>query len=739
MIFSDAPPQAQDTATIVVVGTRTDAEKAPNTKEGETAEQLKVTNNVRNVEDSLRYFPSLLVRKRHIGDTQAPLATRTSGVGASARSLIYADGVLLSALIGNNNSFASPRWGMISPEEIQRVDVLYGPFSAAYPGNSIGAVVNFATRMPDKLEMSASAAANVQSFDQYDTHGKYPAYQLAGTIGDKAGPFSWFVAANHADSRSQPLAYVTIAQPAATSASGLPVTGAIEGRNRTGQPIYTLGAGGFEHHLQDNVRVKLAVDLTPSIRAIWQTGLFLNDTASHSDTYLSGVDGEVFAGVVNIDGRRVAIAASSFSNQVYRLDQRHWMHALTIEGEHDALSWSLIGSVYVYGRDKQRIPSTALPAAEEGGAGSIVQLDGTGWRTIDAKLGWRALAAHDLNAGVHYDQFALSNRRFAAEDWRGGDEGVLTQESAGHTRTIAMWAQDQWRLAPKWSMTVGARYEWWRAYDGFNFSSAPALNVDQPSRSLKGLSPKASLRWLPAQQWSVTLSAARALRFPTVTELYQAISTGPTLSVPNPDLKPESGRSAELSIERRNDHGKVRLSLFAESVRDALLSQTAPLVPGSTTLFNFVQNIGRTRTKGIEVAFDRRDLLLGFDLAGSATFVDPKIVSDPLFEAAEGKMIPQVPRRKATLVATWRPSELAALTLAGRYASRSYGTIDNSDVVGHTYQGFEPYLLLDARASLRLQRQWRLAVGVENLTDKRYFLFHPFPGRTLTAEVGWAL
>ena len=70
------------------------------------------------------------MRKRHIGDTQAPLATRTSGVGASARSLIYADGVLLSALIGNNNSFASPRWGMVSPEEIERVDVLYGPFSA---------------------------------------------------------------------------------------------------------------------------------------------------------------------------------------------------------------------------------------------------------------------------------------------------------------------------------------------------------------------------------------------------------------------------------------------------------------------------------------------------------------------------------------------------------------------------------------------------------------------------------
>ena len=132
MPFVDAseagPPPA-----IVVVGTREAAHHSANSKESADADQLRTTTNVRNTEDALRYFPSLFVRKRHIGDTQAPLATRTSGVGASARSLVYADGVLLSALIGNNNNFASPRWGMVSPEEIDRVDVLYGPSPRPIP------------------------------------------------------------------------------------------------------------------------------------------------------------------------------------------------------------------------------------------------------------------------------------------------------------------------------------------------------------------------------------------------------------------------------------------------------------------------------------------------------------------------------------------------------------------------------------------------------------------------------
>src|SRR5689334_4136687 len=192
MLALDASVDAQP---IVIVGTHEAAETTPNTKESVSAARLRETVSVRNTEDSLRYFPSLLVRKRHIGDTQAPLATRTSGVGSSARSLIYADGVLLSALIGNNNSFASPRWGMVSPEEIERVDVLYGPFSAHYPGNSIGAVVNITTRMPDRLEASATAAANVQTFDQYGTHSTFPAYQLSGTISDRMGPISWFLSA----------------------------------------------------------------------------------------------------------------------------------------------------------------------------------------------------------------------------------------------------------------------------------------------------------------------------------------------------------------------------------------------------------------------------------------------------------------------------------------------------------------------------------------------------------------
>jgi iron complex outermembrane receptor protein len=727
---------------IVVTGARGETiEQAPGSEEGLDAARIRETVNIVGAEDSLRYLPSLLVRKRHVGDTQAPLATRTSGVGASARSLIYVDGILVSALIGNNNTFAAPRWGIVSPEEIERVDVLYGPFAAAYPGNSIGAVVNIATRLPEGPTGSAVVQGQLQDFRQYATDDTYRAWRAAATWGDREGPLAWFVSANHVASRSQPLAYATVARPANASAAGTPVTGAFADVNRTGASIFVLGASGIEEQRQDNLALRLAFDLGPRLRLSYRGALFLNDTQAEAESYLrDGSGNPVFAGAFNIDGRSVNVPASAFSNNVYRQDQRHSLHALTLESRGGGLDWRVIATRYGYDHDVQRIPTGALPGAALGGAGSIVRMDGTGWATLDllARRRGGEGGGHDLSFGVHGDRFELANNRFATASWLDGGEGPLVQAARGRTRTLALWAQDRWTFAPEWSLTLGGRHEWWRAWAGFNFSAAPALAVAQPERRQQGFSPKATLAWEAGGGWSATLSAAQAWRFPTVSELYQAIATGPTVTVPNPDLRAERAASAELAVGRRFAHGRLRLSLFEERVSDALISQSAPLVPGQTALFNYVQNVPRVRTRGLELVVEGRDLLLdGLDLAGSVTLADPQVVSDPAFPAAEGQMLPQVPRRRATLAMTYRPSEAASLTLAGRYASRSFATIDNSDTVGHTFQGFEGYLVVDARASLRLGRHLEAAIGVENLTNDRYFLFHPFPQRALTAEIGF--
>ncbi|HEX8887044.1 MAG TPA: TonB-dependent receptor, partial [Noviherbaspirillum sp.] len=332
----------------------------------------------------------------------------------------------------------------------------------------------------------------------------------------------------------------------------------------------------------------------------------------------------------------------------------------------------------------------------------------------------------------------------ATAQWENGAAGARTGDARGSTLTQALWLQDVWQIAPSLTASAGGRYERWRAYDGYNLSSTASgalFPIDQPNVRHTGFSPKFSLAWQALPEWSATASLARALRFPTVGELYQSIQTGTTFTQANPFLKPEEVRSAELALERSNADGRLRLSLFGELVDDALVAQTSTIA-GIATPLSFVQNLDRTRQRGIEVVAEQRNVWArGLDLSASMTYVDAKIVANSSYAptaagaTSVGKRTPYVPAWRATAVATWRPDEQWSHTLAARYSSRVYATVDNSDINPATYQGFQGYVVLDARVQYKHDRHWTVAAGIDNINNRKYFLFHPFPQRTVFAEL----
>src|SRR5690242_19234633 len=80
--------RSRDLGTVTVIGRRPTSlpTQVPTTIEGIDAQQIGVRINATDAEDALKYFPSLVVRKRYIGDyDHAVLATRASGTNNSAR------------------------------------------------------------------------------------------------------------------------------------------------------------------------------------------------------------------------------------------------------------------------------------------------------------------------------------------------------------------------------------------------------------------------------------------------------------------------------------------------------------------------------------------------------------------------------------------------------------------------------------------------------------------------------
>jgi iron complex outermembrane recepter protein len=717
----------------------------PTTIEGITREQIQQTINATDSQDALKYLPSLLVRKRYIGDyNHAVLSTRASGTGNSARSMVYADGILLSNYLGNGATFA-PRWMMVTPQEIERVDVLYGPFSAAYPGNSVGAVVDYTTRMPRGFEAHGQMGFSSQPFSLYGTNQTLSGHQVSTSVGNKNGDWSWLLNASRTDSQGQPLGFATrlVSQGVAGNA-GTPVTGAVAGQNRSNQDWLLLGSTTQYSTVQDHIKAKVAYDITATLRASYTLGWWHNTSQGRSVSYLRGPAGNpVYSGAVSVNGRAYTLGATDFnlSNE----DQTHLMHGLSVKSNtKEEWDWEVAASVVDYAQDTLRAATTAQPGALAGGAGRIVDQQGTGWNTLAFKGIWRpqgVQGAHIVDFGLQRDAYQLRSIENATTNWINGSPGARNQAFRGNTRLTSLYAQDTWKLSARWKTVLGARLERWRASGG-ETSNATAT-VAQGSRSETHVSPKAALAFQATPEWLLKASTGRAVRMPTVSELYQGgISANGTLINNDPNLKPEKSWTTELSAERDLDGGGLlRLTAFFERTRDALYSQTNVTVSPNVTN---IQNVDRINTRGLEVAYQGADVGQslwgkGLEVASSLTYADSKITRNDKFPASVGKLQPRVPPWRATAVATWRPNAAWSYTLGARYSGKQFTTLDNADPNGFAYQGTSAYFTTDLRVRWQINQQFSAAFGIDNLSGQQVWNFHPYPQRTFHAQLQFSL
>lgn len=736
---SGAPALAQDAGagmpSVIINGGRPSSlpVQIPTTIETIRAEQIEQRINAFDSEDALKYFPSLNVRKRYIGDhDHAVLSSRASGTGNSARSLVYADGILLSNLLGNGATF-TPRWGMVSPEEIERVDVLYGPFSAAYPGNSVGAVVDFQTRMPRELEAHLKLAGFSQGYDQYASRGRARGAHGSASIGNRVGAWSWWGHLARLDSNSQPIGFATrLTSAGQPGTGGVPVQGAVPGESPAAKPWLVLGSTSQGRTVQDHAKVKLAYEFSPVLRASYTLGWWANDTDREARSYLRDAAGNaVYGGSVNIGGARYDLRPADFAPTTSQLT--HLIHGLSLKQfTRGVWDWELAATQYDYRTDLQGTPTVMVPHIGAAGAGRVTNMGGSGWHALSAKAIWRPNPAHVVEMGYQDNRADLESTIRSSADWRSGEGDALVSRFTGSTRLQSLFAQDGWRVAPQLKATLGARLERWRAYDGSLANGVTVRRFD--TRSETSWSPKAALAYEVQPGLNLKASVGRAVRNPTASELFQGQLAGDEIVNTDPTLRAEKSWTGELTAERTTLDSVLRSTFFHESTRDALYSQ--PL----TTLVNTVQNIGRVRTSGVELAWQGDHVFIrGLTLNASTTYAHSKIAQNPAFPASAGKRQPRVPNWRANALATYAPGERWSGTFGVRYSGEQFGTLDNTDPNGAAWTGVSRYLVMDARVRYRFNRQWSVALGVDNLNNESYWAFHPYPQRTAVAELRFDL
>ncbi len=86
---------------------------------------------------------------------------------------------------------------------------------------------------------------------------------------------------------------------------------------------------------------------------------------------------------------------------------------------------------------------------------------------------------------------------------------------------------------------------------------------------------------------------------------------------------------------------------------------------------------------------------------------------------------------------TYRYNTQLSATLGWRISGTQYGALDNSDVNANSYFGFSKFSVADIRTQYKLNKNWTLSAGVDNLGNQKYWAFHPYPQRTYTGDIKW--
>ena len=706
----------------------------PTTLMSLTRRDIEQTLNATDAEDALKYFPSLLVRKRYIGDyDHAVLSTRASGTGNSARSLVYADGVLLSNLLGNGASF-TPRWALVTPEEIERVDVLYGPFSAAYAGNSAGAIVDFVTRMPKAFEAHMKLNGFTQDFRLYGTDARYSGGQGSASVGSRSGDWSWWVNVNRLDSNGQPIAFSNKLVSAGTAGNaGAAVSGAVPGNNPRDAPWVLFGATSQTHTVQDHAKLKLAYDITPALRASYTLGYWSNKSDRRAETFLRDAAGNpVYSGVVNVAGRNYTLGAADLAPSKANLE--HLAHGLNVKSHtRGNWDWEVAASAYDYSRDQVRAPTVVMPAALSGGAGRITDLNGTGWNTFALKGVWRPAGAqgeHVVEAGLQRDAFQLRSQVSNTADWISGAAGATPAPStfSGNTKLQSLWAQDAWRFASDWKAVLGGRLEHWQAFNG-------AINgLPLGERSESHFSPKAAVSF-EAQPAVDPEGLAR----PCGAHAH-GVGALPGRGVSERDCQQRPEPEAGEVLDKRTV-GRARARI-RHPARDAVRRAHR-----GRALFADQRDRVAQRHEHPE---RRHDSNPG---CGSRPAGERRLAEGPGRERQrdlrrlDHHAKRQIPRQRGSMAATRaavarhcagelrarRPMVGQLRCEVQRPPIRAARQLRHQQLCLHRLQ---PLLHHRVRLRYRVNRHWVASVGIDNLGNSTYSAFHPYPQRTFLAESG---
>ena len=259
-------------------------------------------------------------------------------------------------------------------------------------------------------------------------------------------------------------------------------------------------------------------------------------------------------------------------------------------------------------------------------------------------------------------------------------------ETVTRTRMLGLLLQDQIKFNDRWVLVAGLRRDRSRS----SVDGGATQTDEATSKNLGAV-------WLADGGWSPYTSYSESFEPIAGTDAAGQL------------FKPKRGQQVEAGVKWQPPGSRLNATASVYQLREKNRTASDPLNPG------FSVQRGEVTVKGLE--FELTGQIANWDLTGQYTYTDAQVTSTTADEVRYlGQQLEAIPKHSAGVWAVYRFAGLTGLSGlrigAGlRHVGRS------SDGVGHL--DVPAVNVVDAMLSYDTQ-DWRYALNINNLADKRY-------------------
>ncbi len=153
-----------------------------------------------------------------------------------------------------------------------------------------------------------------QNAHVYKTDDNLDGYNAFGSVGNRAGKFSYNLWFNRMEAEAQSTSFVTKSASSGGDAVGNPMAGWVADKDYNNEDRYILGAAGTSDITNNTLKLKMAYDLTDCSTIKLTSAIWDSEKIEDSpESYLRDASGNIiYSGTVDIDGKSYNLSSSTF-------------------------------------------------------------------------------------------------------------------------------------------------------------------------------------------------------------------------------------------------------------------------------------------------------------------------------------------------------------------------------------------------------------------------------------------